>query len=224
MHAVDRLDREFLEQPLLDHDAAAALVLLGGLEDEVHGAVEIARLGEILGRAEQHRGVAVVAAGVHAAGVLRAMAKTVLLVDVQRVEVGAQADRALARAGGERADHAGAGEPARHRDAELGQLLGDHVGGAVLLERGLGMGVDVAAPRRHLIVIAGNAIDDRHGRSSTVIATDGRVVAPTAQAAQAPGRLSFRQLSTASSSSSAWNGLCSSEMPGGLAVLSMSSG
>ncbi len=69
MHAEHGLDRELVEQPLLHHDASAALVLLGGLEDEMHDAVEIARLGEIFGGAEQHGRVAVMAAGVHLAGV-----------------------------------------------------------------------------------------------------------------------------------------------------------
>src|SRR3546814_10730570 len=46
-----------------------------------------------------------------------------------------------------RSDDAGGGEAAVHLDAELGQLLGHEVGGAQLLESGLGVGVDVAAPR-----------------------------------------------------------------------------
>ena len=62
---VDRVAREPLEQAVGDHHAAAALGLLGGLEDEVDGAVEAPGGGELARRAEQHRGVAVVAAGVH---------------------------------------------------------------------------------------------------------------------------------------------------------------
>src|SRR3546814_2014130 len=46
-----------------------------------------------------------------------------------------------------RSDDAGGGEAAVYLDAELGQLLGHEVGGAQLLESGLGVGVDVAAPR-----------------------------------------------------------------------------
>ncbi len=42
-----------------------------GWKDQVHGAVEIAVLGEVARRAEQHRRVAVMAAGVHLAVVLR---------------------------------------------------------------------------------------------------------------------------------------------------------
>ena len=40
VHAVDRAHRKAVEQPFLDHHAAAAFVLLGRLEDEVDGAVE----------------------------------------------------------------------------------------------------------------------------------------------------------------------------------------
>ena len=72
VQAVDALDGEAVEQPFFHHDAAAAAILLGGLEDEVDGAAEVARFGQILGGAEQHGGVAVMAAGVHPAGVREA--------------------------------------------------------------------------------------------------------------------------------------------------------
>ena len=68
VHAVDLLDAEALHQPVVDHLPAAAAALLGRLEDHHRGAVEVAGLGEVLRGAEQHRGVAVVAAGVHLAG------------------------------------------------------------------------------------------------------------------------------------------------------------
>ena len=42
VHAEDRVAREFVEQPVLDHRLGAAEPFLGRLEDEVHGAVEIA--------------------------------------------------------------------------------------------------------------------------------------------------------------------------------------
>ena len=69
----DRVAGEFLEQPVLDHLARAAAAFLGRLEDEVHGALEVALLAQHLGGAQQHRGVAVMAAGMHAAGILRAV-------------------------------------------------------------------------------------------------------------------------------------------------------
>ena len=98
MHAEHLLGREALEQALLDHHPAARLHLLGGLEDEVDGAGEVAGLGEVARGAEQHRGVAVVAAGVHPARVPRGVGQAGRLLDRQRVHVGAQADRAAAGA------------------------------------------------------------------------------------------------------------------------------
>jgi hypothetical protein len=68
VHAVERLDRVAVEHPLFDHQPRAALVFLGRLEDEMHRAGEVAGLGEVAGGAEQHRGMAVMAAGVHPPG------------------------------------------------------------------------------------------------------------------------------------------------------------
>ncbi len=65
VHAVDLLDAEAVHHAVLDHLAAAAAAFLGGLEDHHGGAVEVAGLGQVLGRAQQHGGVAVMAAGVH---------------------------------------------------------------------------------------------------------------------------------------------------------------
>ena len=134
MHAVDALDRELLEQPLFHHDPAAALVLLGRLEDEVDRAVEVLGLGQVLGRAQQHHRVAVMAAGVHLAGDRRLVIELVGLVDVERVHVGAQADRALGRARAQHAHDAGLGQAAMDLDAEALQLLGDDVGRPHFLE------------------------------------------------------------------------------------------
>jgi hypothetical protein len=65
---------------------------------------------------------------------------------VQRVHVGAQADRLLARPRSlERADHPGSGEPTVDLDAPRLQLVGDDLRGALLLEGGLGMAVSSAA-------------------------------------------------------------------------------
>ena len=68
VHAVDLGDAEALHHAVLDHLVAAAAAFFGRLEDHGHRAGEIARLGEIFRGAEQHGGVAVMAAGVHLAG------------------------------------------------------------------------------------------------------------------------------------------------------------
>ena len=97
VHAVDFLDAEALHQAVLDHRLAAAAALLGRLEDHDRGAGEVARLGEVVRGAEQHRGVAVMAAGVHLAGHRRFVGHVVGLLDRQRVHVGAQPDHLLSR-------------------------------------------------------------------------------------------------------------------------------
>ena len=68
MQPIHRLHREAIEQTLLHHHPATAFVFLGGLEDQHHGAVEAAGFGQVTGRPQQHGGVAVMAAGVHATG------------------------------------------------------------------------------------------------------------------------------------------------------------
>src|SRR5258708_29545131 len=65
---VDLVAGKLLEEAVLDHGASAAEAFFGGLKDEMHGAVEIPGFGQIARGAEQHGGVAVVAAAVEAAG------------------------------------------------------------------------------------------------------------------------------------------------------------
>mmetsp|Transcript_78942 Transcript_78942/g.118657 ORF Transcript_78942/g.118657 Transcript_78942/m.118657 type:complete len:423 (-) Transcript_78942:73-1341(-) len=67
MHAEDFLDRRRQEHALLRHHEGAGATLLGRLEDEADGALELALVTlEDLSSAEQHRHVRVVAARVHA--------------------------------------------------------------------------------------------------------------------------------------------------------------
>ena len=149
LHAEHGGDRELLEQAVANHAIATAFLVagfLGGLEDEVDGAVEVPRPGEVFGGAEQHRGVDVMAASMHLAVVCRAVREIVLLVEKQRVHVRPQTDRSVARPALQRADDAGAGEAAVDLETEPAEPLGDQVGGPILGERGLGMGMDIAPP------------------------------------------------------------------------------
>ena len=126
MHAVHRIAVELVEQPFLDHHPRAAEAFFRRLEDEMNGAGEV-RLGcEVPGRAEQHGGMAVMAAAMEAAGYGGAPFQVGVLFHRQRIHVGAQADAlspiALAL---EHADDAGAAEAPMHLDAPLRKLLGD---------------------------------------------------------------------------------------------------
>jgi hypothetical protein len=92
VHAEHHVAGKFLEQSVCDHRARPADAFLGWLEDEVDHAVEVARVGEIFRRAEQHGGMAVMPAGVHAPIVRRTVRESIRLVNRQRVHVGAQTD------------------------------------------------------------------------------------------------------------------------------------
>jgi len=139
-----------VNEPVGEHGAGAAEAFLGGLEDEHRGAGEIAGLGEIAGGAEQHRGMRVVAAGVHHAGGLRGPGQVGLLVDRQRVHVGPEADGATGTVALQHADDAGLADAGGDLEPEAGQFGGDDGRGAHLLEAKLGVFVQVAADRREV--------------------------------------------------------------------------
>ncbi len=94
VHAVDLLDAEAVHHAVLDHGEATRAAFLRRLEDHGDRAGEIAGLGKIFRGAEQHGGVAVMAAGMHLAGILRGVGFAGDFADGQRVHVGAQADHA----------------------------------------------------------------------------------------------------------------------------------
>ena len=50
----------------------------------------------------------------------------------------------------------------KHLVAELRELLGDEIGGAVLLEPEFGMRMDIATPTRQVLVIPLNPLDTPH--------------------------------------------------------------
>jgi len=102
------------------------------------------------------------AAGVHLAGDRRLVIEAVGLVHVERVHVGAQADRPPGSARPQHAHHAGLGQPAVNFQAELLELGRDDVGGPYFLERRLGMAVNVMPPGSHILMKRRNTIDDRH--------------------------------------------------------------
>ena len=72
------------------------------------------------GGSEQGGGVAVVAAGVHDAGVGRGVRDAAGFQDRQRVHVGAQADGAVGLSPANRGDHAVAADAGDERNAEFG--------------------------------------------------------------------------------------------------------
>ena len=166
VQAVDRLHRKAVEQALLDHDAPAALVLLRRLEDEVERAVESAALRHRLRGAEQHRRVAVVAARVHASRVARRVRGAGRFLDVQRVEIGAQADRAIAATARSTPTTPVFASPVWTSSPKLLQLARRRRRRRRLLERGLRMRVQMVPPLAHLALERGDFGNDVHRSSS----------------------------------------------------------
>jgi hypothetical protein len=157
-----RVAREFLEQSVLDHHPGAATALFGGLEDKVDGPLEVPRLAEDFGGTQQHRGMAVVTAGMHAARAPRAVPEVVGLVHRQAVHVGPQPDRAHRVALAQSTHHAGLAEAPGHLDAPLLQFRRDDVGSPRFLEGELGMGMDIAADGGDLTLDLERTRQNRH--------------------------------------------------------------
>ena len=166
---------ESTAEPTAETTAETTAAFLRRLEHEVDGAVEVAVLRQVLGGSEQHRGVAVVAAGVHLAGVMARMREVVVLAHRQRVDVGAQPDGAIAAAILDDADDARRPEAAVDRDAPVGERLGDHVRRALLLEAQLGMRMDVASHRRDRGSVGEDGFDQVHTRIPAAAAVGGSV-------------------------------------------------
>ncbi len=185
--AVDLVTGELLEQAVAQHLGSTGEALLGRLEDQVDGAGEVARLGEVARGAEQHGGVAVMAAGMHAVLVGALVGQVIVeLGHGQSVHVGAQADLPVAGPAMDHAHDAGLAEAAMHLDAPGFQLLGDDAGGANLLEADLRMGMEVAPPFRHLGMELGDAVDDGHGIPRKRATDDGRRLSTRSANANGP--------------------------------------
>jgi hypothetical protein len=166
VQAVDLLNAPARHQAVVDHGLAAGAAFFGRLEDHDGRPVEIAGLGQIFGSAEQHGGMAVMAAGVHHARNLRGVGHAALFFHRQRVHVGAQADDAVRRslAASDDADHAGAADPGHDLvAAEFLQTFGDDSGRAMHFVQEFRMLVKIMAPGGNFIGERGNTIDDRHG-------------------------------------------------------------
>jgi hypothetical protein len=165
VHAVDLLHAEAVHDAVLHHLGAAAAALFRRLEDDDRGPVEVAGLRQVSGGPEQHRRVAVVAAGVHLARHLRLVGHVRRFKDRQGVHVGPEPDH-LAGPGPAAPDHpddAGPAETGHHLvAAELPESLGDDSGGSVHIEEEFRVLVEILPPGSDLVREVGNAVDDRH--------------------------------------------------------------
>ena len=165
VQAIDLLDAPARHQAVVDHGLAAGAAFLGRLEDHHRRAVEIAGLGEIFRRAQQHGGVAVMAAGVHQAGRLGGVGHA----DVSSIgsaSMSARSPITLSDARLAAADHADDAGAADAGDdliaAELAQPVGDDAGGAMDFVQKFRMLMEIMPPGGHVVGEGGNAVDDGH--------------------------------------------------------------
>ena len=143
----NRITGKALEQALFDHDLCAARVLFGGLKNQVQRARKLDFLGDVLRRGHQHRGVTVVAAGVHHACMHAAVLKVVGFVDRQGVHVGPQAQAFATAATLQLGHQPGGGQTACDGVTPAFQLLGQYLRSAELVQAQLGVAVQITSQR-----------------------------------------------------------------------------
>ena len=165
VHAKHRLHGELGEQTVLDHFTGPTPAFFGRLEDEIHRAVEVSVLGQMLRGGQQHGHMAIVTAGVHLAWVLTGVGELVELLHGQGVHVSPQTNGARAVAVFQDAHHPSLAQATVDGDAPFGELLGHQVGGAQLLKAELGVGVDVAAQGADAGRVCDQGIKDFHHTS-----------------------------------------------------------
>ena len=143
MHSKDRLNRELLKQPVLDHLPSSPSALFGRLEYQVRGAIEITLGRQILRRRQQHGGMPIMPTGMHLSRVLAGMAEGVELLHGKGIHIGPQRN---CTPGSTRLDDAhntcGSKAP-MNGNAPLRQLCSDHVGCTHFVETQFGMRMQV---------------------------------------------------------------------------------
>ena len=156
VHGKDGLHRKAVKQPVFHHHAGTGKTFFARLEHQHGGAVEVARFREVARGANQHGGVAVVAATVHEALFARLPGEVVVLGQRQGIHVGAQAHHAAAGRAAPPNDAHHARAPDAVVDlihtAELQRFL-DAFAGVNLFKTQLGMGVQVTPQCRQLGVV-----------------------------------------------------------------------
>ena len=143
VHREDRVAGMLVEQAVGHHAQRAAAAFFGRLEDQVQRTVEATLFGQMPRGCQQHRGVAIVTAGMHQAGPAARPCGAGGLGHGQRIHVGPQPEPVRAVAAHQRAHDTGAAESAFDPIAPGFELVGHQRRGAMLLEGELRMLVDV---------------------------------------------------------------------------------
>ncbi|MNF91891.1 hypothetical protein D3C84_745120 [compost metagenome] len=156
VHAEQCVAGKTFEQAIGEHRFGAALAFFGRLENQGQGAVELASRRQVTGRAQQHCGMPIMPAGVHAALMPAAVSGAGILDDRQRVHVRAQAEFARAVAVAQNADHSGLADARVHFVAPLRKRFGYQRRRAVFLEAEFRVGMDVLAGG---VQVAGDVVE-----------------------------------------------------------------
>ena len=171
MHAKDAFHGKARKQPFLHHQFAARQIFFRRLENHINRAVEIPRFSKILRGAEQHGGMPIMATGMHLTRNFGGIRQAGFFKDRQRINIRAQANgAAIINAPTDHADNPGLGDAGHHLiTAEVAQLFGNDAGSAHLLKPHFGVFMKIAPPGGHFGMEFGNAVDDRHGKSSLLL-------------------------------------------------------
>ncbi len=160
-----QIDLRAVHHAVGDHRLHAADAFLGRLEHQLHRAGKLRRqLLQHRRDAEQRGGVDVVAARMHQPRLRAGERQAGLLLDRQRVHVGADRQHRARPAALDQSDHAGPPDARLVADAQPRQLARHHAGGAHLLEAEFRMRVDVAADLDQRWLDALGGVADRGGR------------------------------------------------------------
>lgn len=130
----------------------------------MHGAGKVAGLGEVTRGTQQHRGVAVMTAGMHLAGKFRFIGPLGHLRHGQRIHVGPQADAAGAVTHLQRAHNAGTAETAMHLQPGALEQIGDDGAGSFLFETQFRMRVQIMTKLRQEWQVLTDPVQQSHGK------------------------------------------------------------
>ena len=134
---------EALEQAGIQHELGAAIALLRRLEHQIDRAAKTAGQREIGRRPQKHGHVAVMAAGVHGAGDLRAMVEAVVLIHGEGIHVGTQGHAGALPAPFDDADHAITADAGMDGNSHFGQPFGNEGRGPGFLAGDLRMTMQI---------------------------------------------------------------------------------
>ena len=162
MQPIDGIAREAIKQPIGQHGLRATAAFFRRLENEMHCAVEIARLGQIARGREQHGGVPIMSAGMHLALDAGFMREAIGFRYRQRIHIRAQPKPALPIPIAQDTNHPGIANAAMHFNPPGGEAFGHQRAGPDFLKPQFGMGVKIPPPGGEFFMPFADFLDRCH--------------------------------------------------------------